>query len=81
MENEKSPCEPMEAAGRDETTVFAEDDPLCATLDELCATLNDWYGTMHNPWQREDRAYRKMLAENLRSKLREVIAGEAGKES
>lgn len=74
-------CPQPEGQSRDETTVFAEDDPLCAALDELCATLNDWYGTMHNPWQREDRAYRKMLAENLRSKLREIIADEPDKES
>lgn len=67
-------CLLPEGQSRDETTVFVEDDPLCATL-------NDWYGTMHNPWQREDRAYRKMLAENLRSKLREIIADEPGKES
>ena len=81
MVDEKSPCTAGEGQSRDKTTVFAEDDPLCAALDELCATLNDWYGTMHNPWQREDRAYRKMLAENLRSKLREIIADEPGKES
>lgn len=74
-------CLLPEGQSRDETTVFVEDDPLCAALDELCATLNDWYGTMHNPWQREDREYRKMLAENLRSKLREVTADEPGKES
>lgn len=81
MADKKSPCAAGEGQSRDETTVFVEDDPLCAALDELCATLNDWYGTMHNPWQREDREYRKMLAENLRSKLREIIADEPGKES
>lgn len=31
---------------------------------------------MNNPWQREDRAYRKKLAKDVQDKLRRVI--EAG---
>lgn len=62
MAENKKPCTPVEEAGRDETAVFCETDPLCAALDELCAALNCWYAAMNNPWQREDRAYRKQLA-------------------
>ena len=36
----KKPCEPVEKAGRDYTTVFCETDSLCAALDELCSALN-----------------------------------------
>ena len=73
-EETKSPCTPVEEAGRDETTVFQETDPLCAALDELCSTLNFWYGSMNNPWQREDRAYRKMLAKQTQEALKRVLA-------
>lgn len=72
----KSPCTPVEETGRDETAVFCETDPLCAALDELCAALNCWYAAMNNPWQREDRAYRKQLAKNLRDKLKRAISDE-----
>ena len=75
MEEEtKKPCTPVEEAGRDNTTVFQETDPLCAALDELCSTLNFWYGSMNNPWQREDRAYRKMLAKQTQEALKRVLA-------
>lgn len=30
----KKPCAPVEEEGRDTTTVFREEDPLCAALDE-----------------------------------------------
>lgn len=73
-EETKSPCTPVEEAGRDNTTVFQETDPLCAALDELCSTLNFWYGSMNNPWQREDRAYRKMLAKQTQEALKRVLA-------
>ena len=77
MDNEsKKPCAPVEEEGRDTTTVFREEDPLCAALDEFCYALNFGYGSMNNPWQREDRAYRKKLAEDVQDKLRRVI--EAG---
>ena len=68
----KKPCEPVEKAGRDYTTVFCETDPLCAALDELCSALNFWYGSMNNPWQREDRAYRKMLAKQTQAALKDL---------
>ena len=55
MDNEsKKPCAPVEEEGRDTTTVFREEDPLCAALDDFCYALNFWYGSMNNPWQRED---------------------------
>ena len=76
MENKKSPCAAGEGQSRDETTVFVEDDPLCAALDEFCATLNCWYAAMNNPWQREDRVYRRQLAKNLRDKLKRAISDE-----
>ena len=77
MDNEsKKPCAPVEEEGRDTTTVFREEDPLCAALDDFCYALNFWYGSMNNPWQREDRAYRKKLAKDVQDKLRRVI--EAG---
>ncbi len=74
-EETKSPCTPVEEAGRDETAVFCETDPLCAALDELCAALNCWYAAMNNPWQREDRAYRKQLAAVIQMKLKEIAGG------
>ena len=74
-EETKKPCTPVEEAGRDNTTVFQETDPLCAALDELCSTLNFWYGSMNNPWQREDRAYRKQLAAVIQMKLKEIVGG------
>ena len=80
MEKAKSPCGPTEAAGRDETTVFVEDDPLCVALDNLCMLLNSWYATMHNPWQREDRAYRREVAEQLHTQLRLAVMDEAALE-
>lgn len=76
-EDMKKPCEPVEEAGRDYTTVFCETDPLCAALDELCSALNFWYGSMNNPWQREDRAYRKMLAKQTQAALKRVLAESA----
>ena len=75
-EDAKKPCTPVEEAGRDETAVFCETDPLCAALDELCAALNCWYAAMNNPWQREDRVYRRQLAKNLRDKLKRAISDE-----
>lgn len=72
-EETKKPCEPMEEAGRDSTTVFCEADPLCAALDELCSALNFWYGSMNNPWQREDRAYRRELAKQTQAALKRVL--------
>lgn len=81
MDENKKPCTPREEAGRDDTTVFEETDPLCAALDELCSALNFWYGSMNNPWQREDRVYRGQLAKNLRDKLKQVISDESGEES
>lgn len=37
MDNEsKKPCAPVEEEGRDTTTVFREEDPLCAALDDFC---------------------------------------------
>ena len=79
-EDMKKPCAPREEVSRDDTTVFRETDPLCAALDELCSALNFWYGSMNNPWQREDRAYRKMLAKNLRDKLKRIISDGSGEE-
>ena len=73
-EETKSPCTPVDEVSRDNTTVFQETDPLCAALDELCSTLNFWYGSMNNPWQREDRAYRKMLAKQTQEALKRVLA-------
>lgn len=72
-EETKKPCAPVGEAGRDNTTVFQETDPLCAALDELCSTLNFWYGSMNNPWQREDRAYRRQLATAIQTKLKELV--------
>lgn len=77
MTDNKKPCTPVEEENRDMTTVFRETDPLCAALDELCAALNFWYGSMNNPWQREDRTYRKMLAKDVQDKLRKVIEAES----
>lgn len=76
MDENKKPCTPVEEAGRDKMTTFAEEDPLCAALDELCLTLNCWYAAMNNPWQREDRTYRRQLAKGLRDKLKRVISDE-----
>ena len=76
MEERKVPCAPAETESRGETTVFCEHDPLCAALDELCAELNSWYASMHNPWQREDRAYRKQLAEAVKESMKRVLACE-----
>lgn len=73
-EDMKKPCAPREEVSRDNTTVFRETDPLCAALDELCSALNFWYGSMNNPWQREDRAYRKMLAKQTQDALKRVLA-------
>ena len=71
MDNEsKKPCAPVEEESRDTTTVFREEDPLCAALDEFCYALNFWYGSMNNPWQREDRTYRKKLAQPLYKRSR-----------
>ena len=81
MEKDKKARAPMEEADRDNTTVFCETDPLCAALDELCLALNCWYATLNNPWQREDRAYRRQLAKNLRGKLKQVISDEVVAES
>lgn len=79
-DDSRQPCAPREEGSRDDTTVFQETDPLCAALDELCSALNFWYGSMNNPWQREDRAYRKMLAKNLRDKLKRIISDGSGEE-
>lgn len=49
------------------------DDPLCTTLDNLCEALDSWRETMKNPWQREDRAYRKELAENIQALVRLML--------
>lgn len=76
MKESKKPCAPAEPENRDSTTVFREEDPLCAAMDELCATLNCWYAAMNNPWQRADTVYRRQLAKNLRAKLRKVISDE-----
>ncbi len=73
----KKPCEPGQTPGRDYTTVFCETDSLCAALDELCSALNFWYGSMNNPWQREDRAYRKKLATHTQAALKRVLAESA----
>lgn len=81
MAENKKACAPVEEESRDTATVFRETDPLCAALDELCAALNFWYGSMNNPWQREDREYRKELARNVREKLRRVISDESASES
>lgn len=48
-------------------------DPLCTTLDNLCEALDGWRETMKNPWQREDRAYRKELAENIQALVRLML--------
>lgn len=79
MTDNKKPCTPVEEENRDMTTVFRETDPLCAALDELCAALNFWYGSMNNPWQREDRAYRKELAKRTQESLKRFLR--AGAES
>lgn len=49
------------------------DDPLCTTLDNLCEVLDSWRETMKHPWQREDRAYRKELAENIQALVRLML--------
>ena len=64
------------AESRDTTTVFREEDPLCAALDEFCYALNFWYGSMNNPWQREDREYRKKLAQAVKAGLKRVLRDE-----
>lgn len=77
MNNEsKKPCAPVEEECRDTTTVFREEDPLCAALDDFCYALNFWYGSMNNPWQREDRAYRKKLAQAVKAGLKRVLRDE-----
>ena len=48
-------------------------DPLCTTLDNLCEVLDSWRETMKKPWQREDRAYRKELAENIQALVRLML--------
>lgn len=48
-------------------------DPLCTTLDNLCEVLDIWRETMKHPWQREDRAYRKELAENIQALVRLML--------
>ena len=73
MADNKRPCAPVEEEGRDTTRVFQETDPLCAALDELCAALNFWYGSMNNPWQREDHAYRKELAKRTQESLKRFL--------
>ena len=55
------------------TAGFVEDDPLCTTLDNLCEVLDIWRETMKHPWQREDRAYRKELAENIQALVRLML--------
>lgn len=72
----KKPCTPVEPENRDSTTVFREDDPLCAALDELCAMLNCWYAAMNNPWQRKDETYRRQLAKAVKGSLKRVLACE-----
>lgn len=49
----------------DETTVFAEDDPLCVAMDNLFMLADIWRETLKNPWQREDKAYRREFAERI----------------
>lgn len=66
----KMPCT---AGCREETAGFVEDDPLCTTLDNLCEALDSWRETLENPWQREDRAYRKELAENIQALVRLML--------
>ena len=72
----KKPCAPVEEEGRDTTTVFREEDPLCAALDEFCYALNFWYGSMNNPWQRADREYMKKLAGDVQELLRMTLMDE-----
>lgn len=48
-------------------------DPLCTTLDNLCEVMDIWRETMKHPWQREDRAYRKELAENIQALVRLML--------
>lgn len=48
-------------------------DPLCTTLDNLCEVLDIWRETMKHPWQREDRTYRKELAENIQALVRLML--------
>lgn len=69
-EETKKPCT---AARREGTAGFMEDDPLCTTLDNLCEAVDSWRETMKNPWQREDRAYRKELAENIQALVRLML--------
>ena len=58
-----------------------EDDPLCTTLDSLCEALDSWRETLENPWQREDRAYRKELAENIQALVRLMLMDAAALEA
>lgn len=76
MADSKKPCAPVEEESRDYTVTFRETDPLCAALDELCMALNCWYAAMNSPWQREDQAYRKMLAKKTQTALKRVIQSE-----
>ena len=76
MADSKKPCAPVGEESRDSTVTFRETDPLCAALDELCMTLNCWYAAMNSPWQREDQAYRKVLAKKTKAALKRVIQGE-----
>ena len=81
MDNTKKPGGPMDTAGRDETVVFVEDDPLCAALDNLCLLLDIWKETLKHPWQRKDRAYRRELAEQMRELMRLMLMDEAALEA
>ena len=56
-------------------------DPLCTTLDNLCEALDSWRETMKKPWQREDRAYRKELAENIQALVRLMLMDAAEMEA
>lgn len=77
-EYKKIPCT---AGCREETAGFVEDDPLCTTLDNLCEVLDIWRETMKHPWQREDRAYRKELAENIQALMRLMLMDAAALEA
>lgn len=70
-------CPLPEGQSRDKTTVFAEDDPLCAALDNLFMLADIWRETLENPWQREDKAYRREFAERIQEQLRLVLMDEA----
>lgn len=69
-------CPQPEGQSRDKTTVFVEDDPLCATMDNLCAALDIWKETLNNPWQRADREYMKKLAGDVQELLRMTLMDE-----